>query len=894
MSIRNLDALFKPKSIAVIGGSPKPHSVGGVVLRNLIAGEYESRFRGRVWIVNRGYDEVLGRMCYRKVADLPAAPDLAVIATPAPTVPQLVRELGELGARAAIIITAGFAETGEEGRELQQAILDAARPYTMRIVGPNCLGMLAPRLGINASFAPEGALKGGLAFVSQSGAILTSMLDWANTRGVGFSALLSLGNMADVDGGDLLDYFAIDPSTRAVLIYTEGLRHARKFMSAARGCARSKPVIIVKSGRHPAAARAASSHTAALAGADDVHDAAFRRAGMLRVKTLEEMFDAAEVLATSRPPSGRRVAVLSNGGGVGVMAADALLDEGAKLAQLSSQTIAALGEVLPTGWSRDNPVDIIGDAPPERFTSTLEILRRDPGVDVVLVVHSPTAITSSEAAADAVIAAMKQPGPPIITAWLGGNDAARARNRFTAAGIPSYATPEQAIRAFMYLFRFRRNQEQLMETPPSIIEEVEPDTAAVRAIVRRALEENREWLDEIESKQVLAAYHIPVVPSVRAMNAEEAAARAAEFGGPVALKLLSRDIQHKTEAGAVKLDVEPRSVLLAAQDLLDHVRQRHPEARIDGISVQPMAERRNAWEVFAGIACDPLFGPVLLFGEGGEAVEVLSDRAIGLPPLNAKLAMQMIKRTRVNRRLRGYRSRPPADRDAMAQTLVKLSQLVIDIHELVELDANPILLGPHGVVTLDARIRVRPFHGEPSRRLCIRPYPRELETPFQLPDGRRMLLRPIRPEDEPALQRAFDRMSPEEIRNRFLGPVKVLSHAQAARYSQLDYDRDMAFALVDPAEGEREIHAIARLSADADNREAEYAILVLRHLAGQGVGTRLMRHLIEYARSHGIERIYGTVLADNRAMLTVCRKLGFRLRRDLEDPSLVEVDIRLR
>lgn len=894
MSLRNLDALFKPKSIAVIGGSPKEHSVGGVVLRNLVAGEYESRFKGRLWIVNRGYDEVLGRMCYRKVSELPAAPDLAVIATPAQTVPQLVRELGELGARAAIIITAGFAETGEQGRVLQQAVLDAARPYTMRIIGPNCLGVLAPRLGINASFAPGAARKGGLAFISQSGAVLTSMLDWANTRGVGFSAMLSLGNMADVDGGDLLDYFAIDPSTRAVLLYTEGLHHARKFMSAARGCARSKPVIIVKSGRHPAAALAANSHTAALAGADDVHDAAFRRAGMLRVKTLEEMFDAAEVLATSRLPAGRRVAVLSNGGGVGVMAADALLDEGAKLAKLSDETITALGEVLPPGWSRNNPVDIVGDAPPARFVTALDILRRDPGVDVVLVVHSPTAITGSEAAADAVIGAMQEPGPPIITAWLGGNDAARARNRFTAAGIPSYATPEQAIRAFMHLFRFRRNQEQLMETPPSFTDETHPDVHAARAIVRGVLEQGREWLNEVEAKQVLDAYRIPVVPSVNAMTPEEAGRRAEEFGVPVALKLLSRDIQHKSEAGAVKLDVEPDSAVIAARDMLRQVKQNFPDASIDGISVQPMADRRDAWEVFAGVSVDPLFGPVLMFGEGGEAVEVLSDRAIGLPPLNMKLAMQMIKRTRINRRLRGYRSRPPADRDLMAQTLVKLSQMVIDIPELLELDVNPILLGPRGLVALDARMHVGRFEGDGTRRLCIRPYPKELEMPFRLPDGRNMLLRPIRPEDEPALQRAFDRMSPQEIRNRFLGPMKVLSHAQAARYSQLDYDRDMAFALVDPAEGEHEIHAIARLSGDADNRDAEYAILVLRHLAGQGVGTRLMQHLIDYARQHGIARIYGTVLADNHAMLSVCRKLGFRLRRDPDDPALVEVDINLK
>ncbi len=893
MSIRNLDALFRPRSIVVVGGSAKEHTVGGVLMRNLLAGDFEDAHGGRLWIVNKGHDTVLGRRSYRRVGDLPEAPDLAIIATPPDTVVKLVAQLGERGTRAAVIITAGFAELGERGRELQREILAAARPYLMRVVGPNCLGMLAPRMGINASFAHVAARKGGLAFISQSGAILTSMLDWANTRGVGFSAMLSLGNMADVDGGDLLDYFAIDPDTRAVLLYSEGLREARKFMSAARGCARAKPVIIVKSGRHPAGAQAASSHTAALAGADDVYDAAFRRAGMLRVKTLEELFDAAEVLATARPPRGRRVAVLTNGGGVGVMAADALLDEGAKLATLAPATIASLDDVLPPSWSKGNPIDIIGDAPAERFTAALESLRRDPGVDVALVMHCPTAITSSEAAADAVIAESRKPGPPLITAWLGGNAAANARNRFTAAGVPSYATPEQAIRAFMYLFRYRRNQELLMQTPPS-----QPDdavnTGAVRARVRDALAGGKEWLDEVDAKAVLEAYGVPVIPSVRVKTAMEAGEQARRFGRPVALKVLSPDILHKSEAGAVKLDVEPRSATQATEDMLDHVKRKFPDARIEGISVQWMAERRNTFEVFAGIAVDPVFGPVVLFGEGGEAIEVVSDRAIGLPPLNTQLAMQLIKRTRINRRLRGFRSSPPADRDALARTLVRIAQLAADIPEIQELDVNPILAGPDGVIALDARIRVEATEETGASRLCIRPYPRELETDFELPDGRRLLLRPIRPEDEPALQRAFDRMSPEERRNRFLGSMKVLSHAQAARYSQLDYDRDMAFALVEPGKPGSDIHGIARLSADPDNASAEYAILVLSEIAGQGVGMRLMRHLIEYARAHGIGEIYGEVLADNRAMLAICRKLGFRVRPHPEDAGVMHVMLPLR
>src|SRR5690606_33126764 len=503
------------------------------------------------------HDEVLGRISYRRVQELPGAPDLAIIATPADTVVPLVRALGEQGARAAVIITAGFAEVGEAGARRQQEILEAAKPYTLRIVGPNCLGLLVPGLGINGSFAHIGAQPGGLAFISQSGAILTSMLDWADGRGACCSVLRSLGNTVDVVGGALLDWFAIAHSTRAVLLYVEGLRQARKFMSAARGCARAKPVIVVKAGRHPGSAQAMSSHTAALAGADDVYDAAFRRAGMLRVKHLEELFDAAGVLANPKPAPGRRVAVLTNGGGIGVMAADALLEEGAKLAELDAATVTALDGVLPASWSKANPVDIIGDAPPERFARALEILRRDPGVDVVLVLHCPTAITSSEAAAEAVIAASRTPGPPLVTAWLGGRDAASARNRLTAAGLPSYATPEQAIRAFMYLFRYRRNQELLMQTPPSLPEDTAPDTARVRGIVRRALDAGRQWLDEVDAKAVLEAYRIPVIPSMRVADAAEAGRQAQRFGVPVALKVLSPHILHKSDVGAVLLDIPP-------------------------------------------------------------------------------------------------------------------------------------------------------------------------------------------------------------------------------------------------------------------------------------------------------------------------------------------------
>ena len=896
MSIRNLDAVFRPQSIALVGASEREGSVGRVMAENMLAAE----FSGDLWFVNKRHGKVLGEKAYRSIDKLPDTPDLAILAIPPDAVLDEVRALAEAGTRAAVIITAGFAELGDDGRERQKEILRVAGEHGMRIVGPNCLGLLVPGAGINGSFAHLPAREGKLAFVSQSGAILTSMLDWADARGVGFSSMLSLGNMSDVDIGDLLDYYAIDSNTSAVLLYMEGLKDARKFLSAARGCARTKPVIIVKSGRFAAGKKAASSHTAALAGADDVYDAAFRRAGILRVNTLEELFDAAETLATTKVPRGRHAAVVTNGGGVGVLAADSLLKEGAKLAELDDATIDKLDRILPDSWSGANPIDIIGDAPPERFAKALEVVMSDRNIDVVLVLNCPTAINSSVKAADAVIDAfrkLKEQGsrlPLLFTAWIGGREAVEGRNNLTRAGIPSFPTPEQAIRAFMYLFRYKRNQESLMETPASLPADFTPDTESVKKAVRDALENDREWLDEVDAKNILTAYELPVLRAWRVQTPEEAADKAREIGRSVALKLLSPDIVHKSEAGAVLLDIDPDNVEAVAEKLLSRIGEKFPDAKVDGISVQAMADRKDAYELFVGMNADDLFGPVILFGEGGEAVEIVKDRAIGLPPLNMHLAMQVIKRTRINRRLKGFRSREPVDREALAFALVKISQLITDIPEIVELDANPVIAGPNGVEVLDARIRLKKTERPGSERLAIRPYPQELEETVTLKDGREMLLRPILPEDEPAVQRVFDRMTPEERRLRFMGPMKVLSHAEAARYTQLDYARDMALAVVEEREhDDYDIHAIVRLSADADNRSAEYAILVLKDIAGQGLGTFLMKKIIAYARSQGIEEIYGEVLAENAGMLAICRKLGFRTQRRSDDPGVIHVSLEL-
>lgn len=888
MTVRNLESFFNPASVALIGGTDDTASVGGVVTRNLMAGDY----RGELYIVNHRREKVQGRKAWRAVGDLPEPPELGIIAIPARGIPQVVSELGEAGARAAVVISAGFAELGtDEGRELQNEILEMARPHGVRLLGPNCVGMMAPLAGINASFAHLAPRVGKLACVSQSGAILTAMLDWAESHRIGFSALASLGNAADVNAADLLDYLAMDPRTSAILLYLEGLTESRRFFSAARVAARNKPVIVVKSGRHEAGARAAASHTAALAGADGVFDAAFRRAGMLRVRSLEELFDAAEVLSMTRPPKGRRVAVLTNGGGVGVLAADALLDEGAELARLSDDTISALDAELPATWSKGNPVDIIGDAPPERYAVAMKPLAADPGVDVLLALNCPTALASSRDAAAAVADAAERDGPLLVTSWIGEHEAAEARELFAHRRIPSYNMPEKAVRAFMYLDRYRRNQHNLMETPPSVPEDFTPDTARARDIIQAALDAGREWLDEVEAKGLLDAYEIPVVASHRVATPAAAGEKAREIGQAVAVKVLSPDIVHKSEAGAVLLDVEPRNAEAVAAAALERLARTHPDARITGLSVQAMVNRQNAWELFAGIATDSLFGPILVFGEGGVAVEVIRDQAIGLPPLTMHLADDLVARTRVDRRLRGFRHREAVDREALCFTLVKLAQSATDLAEVIELDINPLIASPAGVIALDARARVRVAELGAAERLTIRPYPRELEDTIRAEDGAAFRVRPIRPEDEPALVALFKRLTPEEVRYRFLGPMKVLTHHQAVRFSQLDYDREMALALIDPADDA--IQGVVRISADPDNREAEYAIVVARHLAGRGLGTQLMERIIDHARGWGIHRITGRVLAENDTMLDLCRRLGFREVPDPEERGVVAVQLDL-
>ncbi len=875
MSVRNLESLFEPSSIAVIGASNRPGSVGATVMRNLVKGE----FRGPVFPVNPKYRTVADLTAYSRVAKLPSAPDLAVICTPPHTVPGLIQELGERGTRAAVVLTAGLAkQRASDGRTVEQAMLDAAKPFLLRVLGPNCIGLMIPGIGLNASFAHDQPSTGKLAFVTQSGALATSVLDWSKSRGIGFSHFVSMGDSADVDFGDVIDYLGCQAHTRSILLYIEAIKHSRKFMSAARAAARNKPVVVIKAGRVAESAKAAASHTGALAGADDVYDAAIRRAGMLRVDTIEDLFDAVETLARIPAIEGDWLTILTNGGGPGVMATDALVRAGGKLGALSAEVVSQLNKVLPENWSKSNPVDIIGDASAERYLAALDILMKAPETKALLILHSPTALASSADIAAAVAPVLAKSQRPAFTCWLGGDSARSAKEKFHQTGLAVYDTPEDGAKAFMQLVDYRRNQMMLAETPPSLPDEISPDTDAANEIMAKALAEGREILTEPEAKAVLKAYEIPIVETIVAADSAQAVEAAESLGLPVAVKILSRQISHKSDVGGVMLNVETLGqVETVCAEMITRTKALAPEAVVDGFTVQPMVRRPGARELLVGAATDPIFGPVIMFGQGGIAVEIVADRAIALPPLNISLARDLVSRTRVSRLLASYRNQPAADMSAIYLTLVKLSQLIAELPEVVELDINPLFADADGVVAIDARIRVRQTSQLGSERLAIRPYPRELEEQIEF-HGRRVLLRPIRPEDEPIHQKFFTRLSPQDIRFRFFGVVKALEHSQIARYTQIDYDREMAFIAVDDSGSEPETLGVVRAIADPDNLHAEFAVIVRSDMKGKGLGRILMNKIIAYCRIRGTEALVGEVLDYNERMLALARDLGFEVR----------------
>lgn len=873
MSIRNLDSLFEPRSVAVIGASERAFSVGGTLWRNMCTGSYA----GRVFPVNPKYKELSGHRCYASVADLPETPDLAVICTPPDTVVHLIRQLARRGTRAAVVISAGLTS------QQKQDMLDAARPTLLRILGPNCVGLLAPHAGLNASFAHIPARRGELAFISQSGALVTAMLDWAEERRIGFSHFVSLGEHADVDFGDMLDYLASDSRTRAILLYIESVEQARKFMSAARAAARNKPVIVVKAGRSEQGQKAAASHTGALAGADSVYDAAIARAGMLRVDSLEGLFLAAEILTRFRGPISDTMTILTNGGGAGVMAADAAAAYNVPLAELGKPLLRELDKVLPANWSHGNPVDIIGDAPAQRYVDALNALARHPqDTGTILFIHAPTAIVPSTDIARAMVPAIQPAGKrmlPLISAWVGGPAVAEARELFMRAGIACYDMPEQAVQAIGMLQHYARNQAELTEAPPAgpLHNGGAPDTQRVRTIVQQVLSSGRDMLTEPEAKMVCEAYRIPVV-ATRTVPAEAdaAAAEAARIGFPVVIKILSEDISHKSDVGGVVLNLQDaEDVRAAAQAMLARIGRSHPKARLEGFTVQQMVKKNQAQELIIGASVDPTFGPVILFGQGGTAVEVMKDSAMALPPLNAPLARALISRTRVARLLAGYRDVPPADMESIVDTLQAVSQLLADIPEISELDINPLIVNHEGAIALDARVRVSSKAPAGAANFAIQPYPAELIETLPWHD-QTLTLRPVRPEDE-AQHRAFlESLDPEDIRMRVFYSRRTMERSELARLVQIDYTREMAFvATVQDTDGSEKTLGVARAVADPDNIGAEFGIILRPDLKGGGLGRILMDKLIRYLKAGGTQQLTAIVLTENGRMRKLGRALGF-------------------
>ena len=841
--------------------------------------------------VNPKYQAIAGVLSYPDVAALPVTPDLAVVCTPPEIVCRIIGDLAAKGCRAAIVLNAGLTRIESAGGgPLQEDVRAEADRVGMRILGPNCLGLLVPGIGLNASFAHLPALGGKIAFASQSGAMCTAVLDWARAHAIGFSHFISLGDSLDVDFGDVIDYLGSDPQTRAILLYIESIHERRNFLSAARAAARNKPILVIKSGRVAEGAKAAATHTGALAGSDVVYDAAFRRAGMLRVYEIGELFAAVETLARGKPLPGERLAIMTNGGGIGVMAVDDLIEGGGSLAELTEETLAALDQVLPDTWSHGNPVDIIGDAPGERYTAALEILARAKAVDAVLVMHAPTGTASSSEAAQAVIDTATDTDARVLTCWVGGDTVAPARTMFAAAGVPTYATPRQAVKGFLHTVNYRRNQEILTEIPPSIPSEFHPDVEKARTLVAEAIASGAGMMREPEAKAVFSAYGIPTVETQIAGDSREAAEIAGEIGYPVALKILSEDIPHKSDVGGVQLPLESaEAVRGAAENMREAIAEKMPQARLEGFTVQKMAHRPGAHELIIGVASDAIFGPVILFGQGGTAVEVIADRAVALPPLNMKLARELVERTRVARLLQGYRERPPVDMEALCLTLIQISQLIVDIPEIVELDINPLYADANGVLALDARIGLDPSAARQPQRLAIRPYPEELEETFTMASGHQVLLRPIRPEDEPRHHEFIAKLTPEDIRFRFFGLIREIPHSQMARLTQIDYDREMAFiASGTTPDGGSETLGVVRTFTDPNNESAEFAVVVRSDLKVQGLGHKLLQKMIQYSRDRGTKRIVGQILRDNSRMLGLAAKLGFK-RRAAQGREAVEV-----
>jgi len=894
MNTHYLTSLFTPESVALFGASGRTDSVGGVVFKNLLT----SGYKGRIYAINPRHDKVQGRKAFSSLDDIEATVDLAVVATPARSIPAIVEACGERGIKMMLILSAGFRETGAEGRRLEDRVTQLVSRYGIRLMGPNCLGIIRPDIGLNITFGNNNAQAGNLAFVSQSGAICTAILDWAEMNDIGFSAVVSTGIAADLDFGDYLDYLVSDPHTKAILLYIEGINNSRRFMSSLRAAARIKPVIALKVGRHAAGAQASMSHTGALVGSDETFSAALSRSGVLRVETISQLFAAAKALSSLHYRGAcERLVIITNGGGPGVMAADRATDQGIELSSLSPETLSALNQVLPDVWSHSNPVDIIGDAPPERYQQALDICLEDPGVDGAIVILTPQAMTKPTEVAQAVIQSAEKSNKPIMTSWMGGGQVEKARALFNRAHVPDFRTLENAVNAFSYLARYNQNQRLLLQTPARLTRGQEPpDIDGARLIIEEVLAEQRQILTEPESMAVLNAFRIPTVRNAVAHSANEALIIAESIGFPIAMKVLSTNISHKSDAGGVRLNINSaHEVRGAYRQLVEQVMQSVPDAEISGVTVEKMYHGSNGRELMIGIIRDPVFGPVISFGSGGTRVEIMGDSAISLPPLNRRLASDLISRTRVSRLLGSFRHMPAVDLDLLIDALLGISSLACELRWILEMDINPLIIDEKGIVAVDARIVVdypKPST-DPYHHLAIHPYPAHLVKNIQLSDGTDIVIRPIRPEDAEIEARFVRELSNEAKYFRFMNSLQELSQEMLVRFTQIDYHNEMALIAVRSIDAGEEQIGVARYSTNLDKTSCEFALVVSDQWQSRGIAHHLMRNLMEIARDRNLERMDGQVLSNNRKMLELVRSFHFQVNNDPDDSTVMKVEARL-
>lgn len=888
MSQHHLKPLFSPKSVAVFGASDRVDAVGQIVFQNML----QSGYQGALYPINPMRAEVQGCKAYASISQIAEPVELAVIATPAQSVPDIIEACGKHNVKAAVIITAGFGEAGEEGKALERAVLENAKRYGIRLIGPNCLGVMRPDIGLNATFNKGGAITGNLAFVSQSGALCTAILDWAQTNDVGFSSVVSMGSSVDVDFGEILDYLISDVKTQSILLYIEGIHDARGFMSAIRAAARIKPVILVKVGRHAAGSKAAMSHTASLVGSDDAFEAAVKRAGVVRVKSITQLFSAAKALSCGFHPTGNRLAIVTNGGGPGVMATDCAEDLGLVMATLLDATIERLNAVLPQTWSHGNPVDIIGDAQADRYRNAVQACLEDPNVDGVLTILTPQAMTKPLEAAKAVIELSNQYSKPLLTSWMGGEQVTESRAAFKLAKKPTFRTPEPAVEVFSFLSAYHKNQKLLMQMPGPLSHHLEPDVEGARMIIEGALQERRKVLSEMESKALLSAFHIPVAQTMVAHSPNEALLIAQQMGFPVAMKVNSPNITHKSDAGGVLLNLaNAQAVRAAYHEIMDNVKLNRPDAMMDGISIQPMIMKPNGRELMVGVTNDPVFGPIITFGAGGTTVEIMGDRSVTLPPLNSFLVKDLIQGTHVSKMLGAFRHMPPADMNALESVLLRVSEMVCELPMLMEMDINPLILDEHGALAADARVVVefRQPSADRYAHMAIYPYPTHLVTNWQLADGTEVVIRPIRPEDAVLTQEFVHNLSEASRYARFMNSVQELSESMLVRFTQIDYSREMALLAVTDVQDKEVELGVARFAINPDAESCEFALVVADSMHGKGLGNKLMIALMDAARSKGLKSMEGEVLKDNASMLKLMARLGFNIEKSTEDDSIKSV-----